>query len=102
MACHWRSTGPKDIWNTCIKKPGMASLTIRGERPDDYTGALTVRVEPSARIQPGVYVTVNDHYELESAQPSHGAAPILDILDAAWASSLARSLSIAERLASLE
>ena len=102
----WHAIGhrlaPKEVWSTLLKDPGMAGLTMRGLRPDEHTGALNVRVEPSSKITPGVFVNVNDHYELPSLDPSRGTDQILDLLQASWATSMARSLNIAETIAGLQ
>lgn len=102
----WHAIGhrlaPKEIWKDLLKDPGMAGLTMRGRRPDEHKGALNVRVEPSGKIKPGVFINVNDHYELPSLEPSHGTDKILDLLEASWAKSLARSRNIAETIAGLK
>jgi hypothetical protein len=102
----WHGIGhrlaPKEVWSGILKEPGMAGLTMRGLRPDEHNGALNVRVEPSTRVKPGVFVSVNDHYELKSPEPSHGADQILQVLESSWATSLSRSLKISETIAGLK
>ena len=102
----WHSIGhrlaPKEIWKGVLIDPGMAGLTMRGRRPDEHKGALNVRVEPSDRIKPGVFVNVNDHYELQSLEPSHGADQILNLLETSWPISVARSRNISESIVGLK
>lgn len=101
----WHAIGhrlaPKEVWKDLLIEPGMAGLTIRGRRPDEHNGALNVRVEPSNKVKPGVFVSVNDHFEITSPDASRGADQILDILEGSWATSLERSLHIAETIAGL-
>src|SRR5882762_5070374 len=79
----WHAFGhrlaPKDLWQDTLKNPGMRSLTMEGQRPDAFRGYIRVQVEPSIKIHPGVYVRVNDHYEIETLQPGTGSDAMLDI-----------------------
>lgn len=101
----WHAIGhrlaPKDIWKELLTDPGMAGLTIQGKRPDEHKGALNVRVEPSGKVKPGVFVNVNDHYELP-LEASHGCDQIISLLEASWTKSMGRSLKIAETIAGLK
>lgn len=90
--------GPKDRWRNILEKPGLASFTMQGIRPDQYKGAINVRVEPSTRIKPGIFIQVNDHYELKEGESDQSAEKFLDILEVSWKSSIARSLKIAQTI----
>ena len=98
----WHRVGdrlaPKEPWKEILQKPGMRTLIMEGARPDGLEGIIGVRVEPSARVKPGVFIAVNDHYEVGDFEPSQGAHPILKILEKYWEASLPRSLQIAESL----
>jgi len=91
----WHAFGhllaPKDLWQDTLKNPGMRSLTMEGQRPDEFRGYIRVQVEPSIKIHPGVYFRVNDHYEIETLQPGTGSDAMLDIFQRAWGESLTRS-----------
>lgn len=88
----WHAIGhklaPKDPWCSILEKPGMASLTMQGKRPDQYKGAINVRVEPSGRVKPGVFVLVNDHFELKEEESLQGAEKFLEMLEVSWKLSL--------------
>jgi hypothetical protein len=65
----WHKVGhqlvPKEgLWRTVLVEPGTASVMIRGKRDDKLAGHVNVKVEPSLRLHPGIYVNVNDHIEL--------------------------------------
>jgi hypothetical protein len=68
----------------------MRSLLIEGARDDDLKGYIHVKVEPSVKVHPGLYVGVNDHYEIEDPTPSEGASRILRILEEQWNTALSR------------
>ena len=44
---------PKELWEEVLEKPGMLSLTIQGQRTDDYSGSVNVTVQPSSVVRPG-------------------------------------------------
>jgi hypothetical protein len=100
----WHALGhrlaPKELWTPILEKPGTVSLTIEGDR-DAKKGYLRVKVESSARIKNGVgvYINVNDHYEIVEHKPEDGCAEIMEKLTANWAPSLKRSRSITEAIA---
>jgi hypothetical protein len=55
---------PKDLWTQFLDRPGLRSISIQGERSDGRRGYVLVSVEPSQRIDPGIYVRLNDHFDL--------------------------------------
>ncbi len=89
---------PKEPWAGILKEPGMRSLTMEGVRPDNLKGYIRVRVEPSVRVHPGVFININDHYEVKDAATARGCDEIIDILDREWKSSLDRSAEIVSLL----
>ncbi len=95
----WHDVGhrvaPKDMWNKILKKPGLRSLTMQGERPDDHKGRIAVRIEPSNRARHGVFININDHYELKDPESVLGCEAIIDMLESEWKSSVTRSQRIA-------
>jgi len=84
----WHQIGhrvaPKDVWSDILIKPGLRSLTMEGKRPDNFKGFIRVRVEPSTRIKPGVYITMNDHYEAATEEPGRGSEEFIEMLRANW------------------
>lgn len=92
---------PKGPWEGLLENPGLSSLSLRGKRPDSYEGAITVKIEPSPQVNPGVLVSINDHYTLlERIQGKtiSGADGILKILEDSWEDSQKRSQKIAEKI----
>jgi hypothetical protein len=86
---------PREHW-TFLKQPGMRILQIQALRKDERAGAVNVRVEPSIRIMPGVYVQVNDHYMLSESPSPKGCADAMTVLTEQWDDSIEQSSDIIE------
>ncbi len=102
----WHKVGhrlaPKEDWKETLSNPGMRSVIMEGQRPDSLDGYIRVKVEPSNRVQFGVYVEVNDHYELFSVSDTpRGTSRAIDILSKQWSESMERGLAIAQEIANL-
>ncbi len=98
----WHKVGhrlaPKEEWNKILSNPGMRSLTIEEARQDGRKGYLRVQVQPSSRITFGVFVDINDHYQLEEGEPKPGTDEVLAILAKDYNNSIKRGVSIAEHV----
>jgi len=98
----WHAFGhrlaPKDLWQGILENPGMRSLTMEESRPDGYKGYIRVKVEPSARAHPGVYININDHYEVADPKSVIGSDEIRTLFERVWGESLRRSAHIAYTL----
>lgn len=110
----WNSAGyklaPKEPWEGILKRSGLISLTIEesvkkdGEivRSDGRKGYTRVRVEPSMRIHPGLFMETNDHFETKDSISTVGCDEIINILRESWEASYRRSeeimYSLLERL----
>ena len=73
---------PKDGWRQVMAtgegaRPGLLSMTILGALPDDPDVKTRVKVEPSTRVQYGVYFETNEHYP---AQEEDGLLRLLKTL----------------------
>lgn len=75
-----------------------AGLAMQGLRTDNYQGYINVKVEPSRRVRPGIYVQVNDHFEARDYNASQGADQMVDTLISVWSESLTRALNISQSL----
>jgi hypothetical protein len=77
---------PKQFWAQFFKAPGLQSLTIRQDREGQVSpGYSQVTVEPSARIHPGVFIRINEHYQTKGApESSIGASEMLAALKENW------------------
>lgn len=91
----WHALGhklaPKDLWAQILKDPGMRRLVIEAQREDGRDGHVMVAVEPSMRVQPGVFISTNDHYAGPPIEKGQGAGWALDAINDCWEQSLERS-----------
>jgi hypothetical protein len=69
----------------------MQSMGVRGDRDDRFSGYIFVRVEPSVKIENGIYVQVNDHFEMTSRETDAAPHALLERLTDQWSSSSQRS-----------
>jgi hypothetical protein len=93
-----RKIAPREYWNEIGVDAKLATMTMSVKRPGDIKGKTFFKVESSQRAQPGVFVSVNDHYEVADREKAEGAGEILSILEASWKESTARTLDIAKKL----
>lgn len=76
----WHSIGhrlaPKEMWRELVQDPGLETLVVSGTR---QPGVKTrVKVEPSRKVTPGVFVQVHD--ERRARPGEHDVAPFMDHL----------------------
>jgi hypothetical protein len=92
---------PKEFWKRFYRSPGMQSLTIRQDREDEKTGGYSqVTVEPSVKMRPGVYVRLNDHYQVKGSEAPLGAVQMIDALKNNWAASNGFADKVFDQIAS--
>lgn len=98
----WHNFGhkltPKDHWNGILKDPGMLNVTMQGTRTDSYSGLIRVTVAPSIKVNPGVHIGINDHYEVDGSKIKLGCKNIISILTDVWTSSITNSKLISQKL----
>jgi hypothetical protein len=75
---------PKEGWALLLEHPKLRSMTMQGRAQRGADCLVTVTVEPSVRIEPGVYTQINRHYQ--SAE--RNVARLLTDLKADWAAAL--------------
>jgi hypothetical protein len=93
----WHSFGhflaPKaGVWDDILDEPGMAQITIRGNRE---LGARNVTVQPLEEKR--ILIKVNDHFDVLEAQ-TESALKAVEILNAEWENSERAAVSIFENL----
>jgi len=94
----YEKIAPRDPWRKVFAESKLATMSVISKRPDGYQGAIVVKVEASQRATPGVYISVNDHFERKDQGNPEGANELLSILEATWEESTARSLQLAKNL----
>lgn len=101
----WHKVGhimaPQKPWKGLLERPGMRSLAMQGIRPDGFKGNINVFVEPSIPVHHGLFVLINDHYEVAKAEEPEGASELMNTLEKIWKESLEKSKNIAYSLVML-
>ena len=97
----WNAFGdkiaPKDIWQGVLEEPGLLSLVMQGpkKKPNQKSeNLINVRVEPSPRTTPGIYIDVNNHFEIKD----NDLQKVLNILKESWRDVLINSRKIADQI----
>ena len=57
---------PKQSWNALLEKPDMATLIIKGTRPESIADYNLIRAEPADGVEFGVRLALNQHYALDT------------------------------------
>ena len=73
---------PKHRWSKLLESPDMRSLTMAGPRAEGPKGHLQITLEPSVRVQHGIFVAINNHYDM--SEDDVGCRGMLSTLDAEW------------------
>lgn len=84
---------PSAPWTLFDTSSELSSLTVQGARSDiDHPGYTRLTIEPSVRIESGVFISINDHFELDAdeLEPHERTAKAIEILDQCWMESIAR------------
>ncbi|HAS16679.1 MAG TPA: hypothetical protein DCR39_01980 [Nitrospiraceae bacterium] len=80
----------------------MKSLTMAIKKLDDREkGIINITVEPSPLVKVGIYVNINDHYELSNPDEHIGSDKIIDLLINRYDESLKRSEEIIDQIMEL-
>lgn len=102
----WHAVGhhlaPKDEWIDLLDSPGTKQLVIEGQRPDERLGYIRVLVEPSNKVEFGIHLEINDHYDLSSSSSASSSTnTLVEILFQKWNESMQRAYTISEKIAKL-
>lgn len=87
------------------KHGGMISLTMQQVHVEDRKrGYIRTKIEPSSQIKnsSGIFVEVNDHYEVAEHDATAGAEPIVDLLARVFDDSIRRSEWIIDQIMALK
>lgn len=90
----WHRVGnnitPKNLWTPLLDRPGMLSLWMQGYRKGEGGPLTRVRIEPSGKTRPGVFVETNEEYKGEESETVN-AQWISEILSRHWDSAMSYS-----------
>jgi hypothetical protein len=81
----WHAVGhtlaPKELWNQLLESPGLETLVISGKRKGSAAKMVRVTVQSSTRVQPGIYIGTNEHFE---AQGDSSTQKLVSDLKESW------------------
>jgi hypothetical protein len=86
---------PKIYWTDVLKNPLLHSMRMISDRPDQNSGSLNVTIEPSQRVNPGVFIQVNDHL---TASEDQQITTLISLLGSIFQDSVARANDIMQHL----
>jgi hypothetical protein len=105
------SLAPKDPWgewSNDLKRSeanthgGMRSLTMEQAVVDDRVkGAIRAKIEPSNKVKFGIYMEINDHYEVENFDSVNGCDEIIGLLESRFDLSINKSEWIIDQIMAL-
>jgi len=87
----------RDLWKEMIDGPLMESLVIIGSRKHSPAKVFRVIVQPSAKVNPGIYIGFNEHFEAAAGQPP---SELMGWLRSSWQDSLDHGTATAQYLLS--
>ncbi|MFB6264809.1 MAG: hypothetical protein ABEL76_14465 [Bradymonadaceae bacterium] len=76
---------PTEPWSESLDEPHALTTTIRGERDKPEVAYVQTKVEPSTKIEDGIYVEINQH--VDTAELDEETGPF-DYLEEDWISAL--------------
>ena len=101
----WHAVGdrlaPKMCWASIIEKPGMLGVSMQGKRPDCPAARISIRLQPASGLDYGVFVAINQHYDIETEQRRSIAlrnAEVMRVLRDDWNSFRFFALNAAQAL----
>lgn len=73
---------PASSWSHLLDTPRMCRLAMQDVRLSGPKGHVEIIVEPSVRVRDGMYVYINNHYDLTNE--ALGCRAMLDVLQSEW------------------
>jgi hypothetical protein len=96
----WHGIGdllaPKEPWTAVMEGPGLRSVLMEGHRRHSDGGLLHIKVEPSVRVEHGLFVEINEEFKPSVDAESEGAQWVPDRLAEHWDTILPFAESVAE------
>lgn len=97
-----KQLAPTKIWDGALTEPRMLSLNMQGAREDGHDGNVNVTIEQSVRVNPGLYIRVNDHFDLQQTGDESSAEKVIRVLSSEFPQSIKRYKTISEAILSYE
>ena len=87
---------PTNLWSNLLHAPRMRGLTMQGARPSGPKGYVQITVEPSLRVKNGMYVDINNHYDL--TEEELGCRAMLRVLESEWSDTFQEYKTVIDRM----
>ncbi len=102
----WHNFGhrfaPKDDWKAITDNPGLQELIIKDEtKKGDYEGYSLIKLRPSEKLNYGLFINLNEHFELGEFDPQNGTKKLLEVLNSQFLPTLEKWKKIHNHLTSL-
>jgi hypothetical protein len=90
---------PKEPWRGLLEDPVTQSVTVSGlQSRGDHRPTLHVKVEPSNRVESGIFVSTNENYQLKEDEPPK---MLMRVLREQWNEAMGTATRIAAHLLQL-
>ena len=87
-----------NLWKKLLPAPKVNALIIKYDRQDNYKGAINIKIEPSDKIKDGIFIAINDHFEITSDENKIGCKEVVSLLKNVWSVSDTRAGDIMKKL----
>ena len=71
---------PSGPWDGLLEKSKLATLINQGNNPFDKKGYVRIKIEPSTKLENGLFIEINNHFALESKNPQD----VINVLNEQW------------------
>lgn len=88
---------PKVHWRSLLEEPLLETLIMQGRRENSRAKLVRITIQPSLRVQLGIYIGSNEHFEVEGEQTPQ---KILRLLADSWTGAQTYAKGVAEDLLS--
>lgn len=91
---------PKQSWTSLLQNPGTRTVVVEGRREGCEADRIQIRIQPSIKVHPGVYMQVNQHYVLKKDDRSQQdiMSSFLTTVQSAWDGFIKYSNSVVDHL----
>lgn len=101
---------PKEHWSQILAgKVGMRSLTVEAQRPESSAKFVRVKVEPSLKVEFGLFIEVNEHFVVDTEEAKDGLVAVVkstavaatNLIRDQWESNQGFALKVMQHILSL-
>lgn len=98
----WHQLGhhyaPKESWEELLDSPGLRTLVMEGNREDCDAKRIQIRLQPSIKVHPGLFLNINYHYTLKTEDQFDVVVQLLQYMSTEWDKFIQYGVKVAEHL----